>query len=86
MARKKKDMSWNQIGKEIGKKIEKESKKDQSVWNKSLCFHGETNGGGFGRFIFICSTLYAMHLMGMIEVLPLWLLALIVIGFTAMRI
>ena len=78
-------MSWDQIGRAIGKKIEKESRKDESTWAKSWSFHHHETGGGFGRFLFICGVLYAMSLLGMLEGIPLWTLAVIVIGFTAMR-
>jgi hypothetical protein len=81
--RRKKEPSWDEIGEAIGKKMEKEFK--GCDWkNKPWMFHRE-RGGGFGRFLFIIGVLYAMHLMGMLTMIPLWVLAIVVIGFSLMR-
>ncbi|MBR9682706.1 MAG: hypothetical protein GOV02_03445 [Candidatus Aenigmarchaeota archaeon] len=88
MPKKKKDMSWDQIGKAVGKKMEKYSKendKDGNNWCKSFSVDHQVNGGGFGRLLFISSILYAMNLTGMLEGIPLWTLVLIAIGFAMMR-
>ena len=82
--RKKKDPSWDQIGETIGRKMEKEFK--GCDWEKKpWMFHRHQHGGGFGRFLFIVGVLYAMHLMGMLAMVPLWVLAIIVIGFSLMK-
>jgi len=78
---KKKEPSWDQIGKTIGKKMNKEIQKD-NTWK---CWTHRSNGGGFGRFIFVIGILYALNLLGYLEGIPLWLLVIIVIGFTSMR-
>lgn len=91
------NMSWDEIGSVIGEKIgegvetafdrfdEEDRKEKAKHWffRRYTCDHG--HGGGAGRFIFIVSILYAMHLTGALPHLPLWLFAIIVIGFTLMR-
>ena len=79
--KKKKEMSWDELGEAFGKKMEKEFKGCEP---KPWYFHKE-RGGGFGRFLFIVGVLYAMHLMGFLVSIPLWVLAIIVIGFSLMR-
>ncbi len=95
MAEKKKvskdDLSWDEIGSVIGEKIgvkmEEAFKEEECKgWKKPWFYHKhDGGGGGFGRFIFIMGTLYAMSLSGMLAGIPLWVLAIIVIGFTFMR-
>jgi len=80
--RKKRDPSWDEIGEMIGKKMEKEF--GNKKWCYPRIFEQKHHGGGFGRFLFIIGILYAMHLMGMLIVIPLWVLAVIVIGFSLM--
>ena len=52
---------------------------------KSWMFYNQTNGGGFGRLIFIIGVLYALDYLGMLEGIPSWVLVLIALGFTWMR-
>ena len=80
---KKKELSWDEIGKAIGKKIERVEKEDKP-WGKAWMYHHES-GGGFGRFLFIVGVLYALSIMGVLEGIPLWTVILIVIGFSAMK-
>ena len=81
--RRKKDPSWDEIGEAIGRKMEKEFK--NCDWEKKPWMFRQQEGGGFGRFLFIIGVLYAMYLMGMLVVIPWWVLLIIVIGFSLMR-
>lgn len=85
--RRKRGMSWDEIGEAIGRKMEKKCKDKDTSFFKRWEFHHHEHGGGFGRFLFIIGVLYAMDYMGTISLasIPLWMLALIVIGFTAMQ-
>jgi hypothetical protein len=82
--RRKKDKSWDEIGEAIGRKMEKEFN-NCDCKKKPWMFHRHQHGGGFGRFLFIVGVLYAMNLMGMLTMIPLWVLAIIVIGFSLMK-
>ncbi len=82
--RRKKDPTWDEIGEAIGKKMEKGFKSCDRK-KKPWMFYQQRDGGGFGRFIFIIGLLYAMHLMGMLVMVPLWVLIIIVIGFSLMK-
>ena len=84
---KKKEPSWDQIGQLIGKKMEKEFKKEKydKPWQKHWMFHRRSEGGGFGRLIFIIGVLFAMDSLGMLLNVPIWALVLIVLGFAMMR-
>ncbi len=83
MVRKKKEASWDEIGKMIKNKIEKESNSECNAWSKSWVHKSE--GGGFGRLIFIIGVLFAFSYLGMLEGIPSWVLILIVLGFIGMR-
>jgi hypothetical protein len=78
----KKEPTWDQIGKSIGKKIEKEFKnKDWKCWTWK---HEEKNGF-FGRILFIIGVLIALNIMGLLEAVPGWVQVLIGVGFAFMR-
>lgn len=81
---KKKELTWDEIGETIGKKIEKEFKGKKMVCEPWCTCH-DSKGGGFGRLVFISAVLYAMNLIGMLEGIPLWVLVLIALGFAGMR-
>jgi hypothetical protein len=89
--RKKKEMSWDEIGESIGRKVEKMEKEcgddESGFWKKRWMFYRKEEGGGFGRFLFILGLLFLLNFLGTIElsVIPWWILALIIIGFTGMR-
>jgi hypothetical protein len=73
--RKKKEMSWDEIGESI-----------VGFWNKRWVAYKE-EGGGFGRFLFILGVLFLLDFLGTIElsVIPWWILVLIILGFAGMR-
>jgi hypothetical protein len=52
-------------------------------WNKPWPHHRK--GGHVGRFIFMTTLLYILHLKGFLGGIPWWALALLIIGFTFMR-
>ena len=77
---RKKEPSWEEIGKLAGRKIEKTKPKP---WEKAWC--STNNGGGFGRLIFIIAVLYAMNTMQMLPGVSIWTQVAIVIGFSLMK-
>lgn len=83
MAEKKKDISWEEIGHAIGKKIEEG--KGEWPHHKHWGFKGRCYRGGFGRLVFAVGVLFALKYAGVLTSIPLWVLVVIVIGFTAMR-
>ena len=62
MAKKSKEASWDQIGKMIGQKIEKESKKGECgpwhKWKKKKDFANSCSGGGLYCLGFIGAVIY----------------------------
>jgi len=84
MAEKKKEISWEEIGQAIGKKIE-EGKGKWPECRKPWIVKYKGYGGGGGRFIFAIGILLAMNYLGMLSNIPWWVLVIIVIGFTAMK-
>lgn len=79
MAKKrKKEPSWDKIGKSIGKKMEK------ADWSGCANWHKEC-GGGFGRLLFALGLLFALSAVGVLEGVPVWTQILMVIGFTLMK-
>ncbi len=86
MAKKtvKNNISWESIGKNIGKKIESELKqKPCGFTEKAWTINYREHGGGFGRLLFAIGVLWALHYSNIIN-LPWWLNTLIVIGFALM--
>jgi len=81
--KKKKDPSWDQLGKIFERKMKKEFK-DKDCGPSCMHSH-QKSGGGLGRFVFIIGVLWAMNSMGYFIGLELWQLAIIVIGFTMMK-
>ena len=80
-----KDLTWEDIGKAIGQKIEKFKPDECKSWKRHFTFHHKDHGGGFGRLVFGAGVVYAMHLAGMLNGIPAWLLVVIVLGFAMMR-
>jgi hypothetical protein len=79
-----KEPTWDEIGRAVGRKIEKYKMEECSPWRRAWFFR-EREGGGFGRFVFITGLLYALNLLGSLPDLPLWVWIWVVIGFTAMK-
>lgn len=79
---KKKDPSWDQIGKSIGSKMEKNDWDKKCGWGKS--WHKEC-GGGFGRLVFAIGLIFALSATGKLEAVPIWTLVVMVIGFTILK-
>jgi hypothetical protein len=83
---RKKCLSWDEIGKMIGKKVEHEFKKEEiSPWRKHWVVYKEQAGGGLGRLIFAIGVLYSMCYAGWLTGIPTWAIVLMAIGFTFMR-
>ncbi|MBW2970857.1 hypothetical protein KY320_01720 [Candidatus Woesearchaeota archaeon] len=83
---KKKELTWDEIGEAIGKKME-QGFKDKDVcgpWNKPWMQYKE-HGGGFGRLLFIIGTVLLFNHWGVLAGVPWWVLVMIVIGFAAMK-
>ena len=81
----KKEPSWDEIGKQIGSKIEKAFKEGECKgWGKKFVFKQEKNIGFPGRFIFAMGIWAALTIAG-IWTFPWWVTLLIVLGFTLMR-
>jgi hypothetical protein len=92
---KKAEPGWDHIGKLVGKKFEnyeQESNCDcgpmsHAGFKKRFWFHKHNHigGGGCGRFLFISGLFLAFHTLGMFTGLPWQIVALIIIGFSAMK-
>lgn len=82
--RAEKELSWDEIGKAIGRKMEKFKKEEEPSWAFRYWGYNK-NGGGFGRFLFIIGVLYALQYGGMLPSMPWWVYVLLVLGFTLMR-
>lgn len=85
MPKKKDDLSWEDIGKAVGKKIEDYKMDDCKGWKKNFVFKYQDHGGGFGRLLFAIGILYVLNLKGLLVGIPSWTLVLLVIGFALMR-
>ena len=83
--RKKQEPTWEDIGKSIGKKMEKLKFDECGPWKNRLNVRFEEHGGGFGRFVFAAGIAYLLHLKGMLVGIPTWLIVLLVIGFAMMN-
>ena len=85
--RSKSGMGWDEIGKTIGEKIEKECKEgscDKS-WHKWMYKGHHHHGGGLiGRAIFIIGLLMALNAAGMMRGITLFVQVLIGVGFALM--
>ncbi len=78
---KKKVQSWDQIGKSIGKKMDKTDWK--KMCNTNDC-HKES--GAFGRLIFAIALMYILNISGYLTNVSMWAQAALVIGFWWMKI
>jgi len=83
--KKNKELTWDEIGTAIGKKIEKHKDTECGFWKRHWTVNHVETGGGFGRLVFGASVMYALHLAGVVSIFPTWLLVLIVLGFAGMR-
>ncbi|MBW2999712.1 hypothetical protein KY339_03490 [Candidatus Woesearchaeota archaeon] len=85
--RKKKEPTWEEVGKFMGKKFGKEFEKEGcSPWKKSWAFCGGDHGGGFvGRLIFIFGLIFALKAMGTLAAAPTWTIVFLIIGFALMK-
>jgi hypothetical protein len=79
--------SWENLGKNIGKKIEEEFKKapKSKNWCGSWDFKHKEHCGGFGRLIFSLGLVFGLNYAGLLEGFPTWTIVLMVIGFVFMR-
>ena len=69
MAKKavKKEVGWDKIGAMIGKKIEKEFKKEECIpWHKQMYERHQEKGGFFGRALFVIGVLIALNALGLL--------------------
>ena len=88
MSKKKKsapkEPSWDDIGKMVGKKVEKEFKdKDMKCWHKE--WHKEDGQGFAGRLLFIIGVVVALNTLGVLHGIAWWVYALIIVGFALLR-
>lgn len=84
--RGKAEAGWDEIGKMVGKKMEKEFKNKECCkpWHK-WGYHHEMHGGGFfGRALFAIGVLVALNSLGLLHGIATWVVWLIGIGFTLM--
>lgn len=72
MPKKKKVKTWDKIGDDIGKKIEKSC---------DSC----SDNGFFGRTLFIIGLLIALNTLGIINEVSIWVQILIGAGFAFMK-
>ncbi|MBU1111885.1 MAG: hypothetical protein ABIG93_02445 [archaeon] len=82
--------SWEQIGKTIGGKVEKEFKNGNtnekcswhSCWTSK---HEEHCGGGLGRLIFIVGLFLLLNYAEILTGIPWWIYVITGFGFTLMK-
>jgi hypothetical protein len=77
---------WDEIGKMVGKKMEK-GFKDKDCCNSwhGWMRHHDNNGGGFcGRALFAIGMYFALNSFGLLAGIPVWALWMIGIGFALM--
>ena len=84
MPAKKKD-SWEDIGKNIGRKIEKECKDGKWTCKKPWQMKAEEHGGGFGRLLFAIGALLLLNQHGLLQGTPWYVWVLLIVGFMLMR-
>ena len=80
--KKEREISWDEIGKAIGTKMEKHK---DIPWKKQWMCNPHQNGGGFGRLLFAIGLVFAFEYAGLLGGIPAWTLVMIVIGFAMMR-
>jgi len=81
---KKRELSWDQIGKAIGHKIDKSKWEECGAQKKPWMYHKD-HCGGFGRLLFALGLLFSLKALGLLEGIPTWSLVLMVIGFMMMK-
>lgn len=83
----KSEMGWDEIGKMIGKKMEKEMKGKECCggWHHHMFRHHDHGGGFFGRALFIIGVMIALNGLGYLHGIATWVLVLIGIGFALMK-
>jgi len=84
VAKKKKDMNWDDIGKAIGTKIDKSDIAEYSTWKKPIMIHKDSDGF-FGRLLFIIGVLVVLNQMNIIPDLAWWVYFLLIAGFSLMK-
>jgi hypothetical protein len=83
---KKTEMSWDEIGKAIGKKIESAKKEDTcKAWSKEWFVHKECGGGFIGRVLLAIGLIVGLNAVGALEGFPTWTLWFMGIGFALMK-
>jgi len=83
--KKTSEPSWEQIGRMIGKKVEREFKDKRHFFWKKWTFHEEHGKGFLGRLLFIIGVLIALNTLGLINGVPIGIQILIGAGFALMR-
>lgn len=81
-----KDLTWEDIGKAIGKKVEKFDFERCPSWKKNFTLKYKEHGGGFGRLLFAVGLIYFLKFKGLLTGVPTWVIVLMAVGFTLMRI
>ncbi len=83
----KSEMGWDEIGKMIGKKMEKGMKEGECCkpWHHYMFKHHSHDGGFFGRALFIIGLMIALNGLGLLHGIATWVLVLIGIGFALMK-
>ncbi len=77
---------WDEIGKMVGKKMEKMNDKECcGGWHKYMFKRHHTDGGFFGRLLFAIGMLILLTTMGVIHGVATWVLVLIGAGFALMK-
>lgn len=86
MKRKTRAKSWDQIGKIVGEKIEKEFKKEEcKPWMSRHFYYEKHKDGFFGRLLFAIGVLIVLNQMGILQGISVWLQILIGAGFAFMK-
>lgn len=86
MAKRVNDMGWDKIGAMIGKKMEKEfNSKECKPWHKWMYYHKDSDGGFFGRALFIIGLLMALNALGLLHGVDIRVQVLIGVGFALMK-
>ena len=84
---KKKEPTWEDMGKFMGEKFGKKFEgMECASWKKPWSFCTGHEGGGFiGRLVFILGLVFALKAAGILAAAPTWTVVLIIIGFALMR-
>jgi hypothetical protein len=83
-----KEQGWDEIGKMIGKKMEKGMKEGECCgrpWHHYMFKHHDHDGGFFGRALFVTGIMAAMNALGYLHGIAAWILVVIWVGFALMK-